>query len=168
MIPERIALASVTGEAAWGPFAALGPSCVFARDDQMGGAKGLAIAPALLLVEDDFLLAATAESALRDAGFDVREVATSAEEALNAASSTPFTLAVMDIRLATRKDGIECAIELWKRHGLRSIFATAHYDDQTRRRAEPAQPLAWLHKPYTMTSLVLAVSNAVDQLGEEQ
>jgi two-component system, response regulator PdtaR len=144
---------------------AQGSRRVYARDDQVGGAKSPTAAASLLVVEDDFLLAMESEIALRGADYDVGEVASSAEEALKAAASRPFTLAVIDVRLASRMDGIDCAIELFKRYGLRCIFATAHYDDETRRRAEAARPLGWLHKPYTMSSLVFAVRDALDQLG---
>jgi DNA-binding response OmpR family regulator len=141
-----------------------GSGFVYARDDATGSVKSSSEATRLLVVEDDFLLATEAEAALQDAGYDVGEIAASAEDALNAAASEPFTLVVMDIRLASRMDGIDCAVELFKRYGLRCIFATAHYDDETRRRAEPAEPLGWLHKPYRASSLVMAVRDALDRL----
>ena len=143
-----------------------GPVPDYARNDAAGSAKSLTVATRLLVVEDDYLLATEVESVLRDAGYDVGEIASSAEDALNAAASGPFTLVLMDIRLATRMDGIDCAIELFKRYALRCIFATAHYDVETRRRAEPAQPLGWLYKPYTTSSLVTAVRAALDRLGK--
>ncbi len=144
------------------------PVVVFAREDAGGAATSPTLAARLLVVEDDFLVAIEAEAALRDAGYDVGEIATSAADALDAAASGSFALAVMDIRLAHRTDGVDCAIELFRRHGLRCIFATAHYDDETRRRAEPAQPLGWLHKPYTAFSLVATVRDALNRLARNQ
>lgn len=141
---------------------------VYAHDEATGSSKSSTGAARLLLVEDDFLVATEAETALLDAGYDVGEVAPSAEEALTAAALGPFTLVVMDIRLASRMDGVDCALELFKRHGLRCIFATAHYDAEFRRRAEPAHPLGWLQKPYLRSSLVSVVGDALDRLGMQR
>jgi DNA-binding response OmpR family regulator len=143
------------------------PYLVFARDDATGTGKSPSPAAKLLVVEDDFLVASQVEAALRDAGYDVGEVVPSAAAALDAAASHRFTLAVVDIRLAGGLDGVDCALALFTRHGLRSMFATAHYDEDVRRRAEPARPVGWLQKPYTTASLVNAVRAALQKLDDE-
>ncbi|MBY5773251.1 response regulator [Rhizobium laguerreae] len=61
--------------------------------------------------------------------------------------ATP-ALAIMDIRLADRTDGIQAAVELYAAFGVRSIFASAHADPETRKRATAASPIGWLQKPY--------------------
>jgi DNA-binding NarL/FixJ family response regulator len=101
------------------------------------------------------------ESALTEAGIEVAGVAGSAEEALLLAQAEQPALAIMDIRLAGKRDGIDAALELFVTHRIRCIFATAHNDKSTRVRAEPAQPLAWVPKPYAMASLVEAVRKAL-------
>jgi DNA-binding response OmpR family regulator len=112
---------------------------------------------AVLIVEDDFLIAMQAEAALLDAGFRVTGIATTAEEALTMAREQKPALAIMDIRLAGRRDGVEAAGDLFRELGLRCVFATAHDDLLTRTRAEPFAPLGWLSKPYTMASLTSVV-----------
>jgi two-component system, response regulator PdtaR len=102
--------------------------------------------------------------ALVEAGFNVSGSATTAEEAIAMAKAQQPSLAVMDIRLASERDGIDAARELFKEFGIRCIFATAHDDPHTRRRAEPYAPLGWLAKPYTMASLVKLVVNALSKL----
>lgn len=144
------------------------PYLVFARDDTFGAGKSPTPAPRLLVVEDDFLVASQVEAALRDAGYDVAEVVPSAAAALDAAVLHRFTLAVVDIRLAGGLDGVDCAIALFAMHGLRSMFATAHYDEDVRRRAEPARPLGWLQKPYTTASLINAVRAALEKLDDKR
>ena len=118
----------------------------------------------ILIVEDDFLVAMQMESALTDAGFEVAGIASSCEDAIELASSEQPRLAVMDIRLAGERDGIDTALALFARHRIRCIFATAHHDEHARRRAEPAVPLGWLAKPYTMASLVTMVRRALAEL----
>jgi len=114
----------------------------------------------VLIVEDDFLIGMQTEIALAEAGFDVVGVATTAEEAVALARQHRPSLAVMDIRLAGRRDGIDAAGELYRELGIRCVFATAHDDQRTRALAEPFAPLGWLAKPYTMASLVAAVQKA--------
>jgi DNA-binding NarL/FixJ family response regulator len=118
----------------------------------------------ILIVEDDFLVAMQMESALTDAGFEVAGIASSSEDAIELASSEQPRLAVMDIRLAGERDGIDTALALFAQHQIRCIFATAHHDEHVRQRAEPAVPLGWLAKPYTMTSLVTMVRRALQEL----
>jgi DNA-binding NarL/FixJ family response regulator len=136
-----------------------GPKLVFSQDDARSGHKP-ADAPRILIVEDDFLVAIQAESALVEAGIEIAGMATTAEEALELAASTHPTLVLMDIRLASKRDGVDAALDLFRMHGLRCIFATAHADREVRSRAEPASPLGWLQKPYTMASLVELVRSA--------
>jgi two-component system, response regulator PdtaR len=118
----------------------------------------------ILVVEDDFLIGLQTVVALVEAGFNVIGSATTAEEAIAMAKAQQPSLAVMDIRLASERDGIDAARELFKEFGIRCIFATAHDDPHTRRRAEPYAPLGWLAKPYTMASLVKLVVNALSKL----
>ena len=118
----------------------------------------------ILIVEDDFLIASQMEVALADAGFEIAGVASTGKEALQLAKAQPPTLVVMDIRLAGDRDGIDTALELFRLHGIRCIFASAHSDDGTRRRAAPAAPLGWLQKPYTMASLTAVVRAASREL----
>ncbi|WP_235977296.1 response regulator [Bradyrhizobium archetypum] len=115
----------------------------------------------VLVVEDDFLIAMQTDIALRAAGYEVVGPATTADEAVALARAAQPTLAVMDIRLASTRDGIDAARQLYQDFAIRCIFATAHDDAHTRGRAEPYAPLGWLRKPYTMPSLVSVVAEAL-------
>jgi two-component system, response regulator PdtaR len=126
--------------------------------------EGKQTPPRVLVVEDDFLIAMQTEIALTAAGFEVLGPATTAEEAVELAGETQPTLAVMDIRLASTRDGIDAARQLYQDFAIRCIFATAHDDAHTRGRAEPYAPLGWLPKPYTMASLVAVVAEAFARL----
>ena len=112
----------------------------------------------ILLVEDDFFVALEMAYQLKAAGFEVTGIAKTAEEAVAMTEADKPDLAIMDIQLAGRRDGIEAAIDLASKFGIRSIFATAHDDDTTRRRAAAARPLGWLQKPYVPALLVAMVN----------
>jgi len=121
----------------------------------------------ILIVEDDVLVASEMEVTLSDAGFEIVGVAASANEALLLAGAESPVLAVMDIRIAGDRDGIDTALELFRSHGIRCIFASAHSDHDSRRRAAPAAPLGWLQKPYSMASLTAMVRAALHELRSE-
>jgi DNA-binding NarL/FixJ family response regulator len=118
----------------------------------------------ILVIEDDFLVASQIKAALDAGGFEVAGTAVNAEEAKQIAMTEPPALAITDIHLAGKRDGIDVAIELFREHGIRCIFATAHYDKLARERAQAANPLGWLQKPYTMPSLLYMVRRAIRDL----
>jgi DNA-binding NarL/FixJ family response regulator len=123
--------------------------------------------PRILLVEDDFLVGMEIEAGLRDAGCEVIGVAATAEEAVMLAESKRPLLVVMDIRLAGERDGVDAALEIERRLGIRSLFASAHGDAEVRARAAAARPLGWIGKPYRVAALVAAVRHALARLDEE-
>ena len=67
----------------------------------------------------------------------------------------------MDIRLAGRRDGVEAALKLFRSFGIRSIFASAHADPDTLKRAAPASPIGWLQKPYPADVLLRLIRDFV-------
>ena len=115
----------------------------------------------IMIVEDEFLIALTAEAELTAAGFIVTGKAATYDKAVDLARSTRPDLALMDVRLGSGRDGIDAALALRHELGLPSIIATGSMDDENLRRAEPAAPLAWLPKPYTSEDLVATVRNAL-------
>lgn len=119
----------------------------------------------ILVVEDEFLVAMMLENDLNDAGFKVVGLANSAEKAVAMAKTEQPDLIIMDIRLIGERDGIDAATQIYNETGIRSIFATAHGDRQSRARAEAARPVGWLQKPYGRAALLVAVRQALASLG---
>jgi DNA-binding NarL/FixJ family response regulator len=128
----------------------------------LGTQKRSSLAPVtspakVLIVEDDYLVAIQLEQRLQDAGFNVVGVAISAHEALGMAEKKSPAVAIMDIRLAGPRDGIETAIELQARFGIPSIFTTAQSDGATWARGQKASPIGWLSKPYSPDDVIKAL-----------
>jgi DNA-binding NarL/FixJ family response regulator len=96
-----------------------------------------------------------------DAGYHAVGLAQDANEAIQMAAETQPALVLMDIRLAGQRDGIDAAVELFRRFGIRSIFVSAHFDVTTRRRAEAAQPHAMVDKPIDPDALLAAIQRAL-------
>ena len=121
----------------------------------------------IMIIEDDLLIASQLEAALDEEGFEVIAAVTTGEEALQAVLTDRPDLAIVDIRLAGERDGVDTALELFRSHGIRCISASAYLDPETRRRGEGAAPLGWLAKPYTMRALTAMVRAALRQIGDE-
>ena len=105
---------------------------------------------------------------MKDAGYEIAGIAGSAEEAVQKAEASRPALVLMDIRLIGKRDGIDAALELFSKYGIRCVFASAHQDLDARTRAEPARPLGWLPKPYAMAALVEVVQVALSRLCDEK
>lgn len=118
----------------------------------------------ILIIEDDMLIASQIETMLTEAGFDVVGLVPTGEEAIELAATDPPDLAVVDIRLAGDRDGVDTARELFRSHGIRCIFASAFSDAEARQRAAAAAPFGWLQKPYTMASLIDMVTKAAAEV----
>lgn len=109
--------------------------------------------PTVLIVEDEYLVALQSEIALRDAGFEIVGIVSAADEAVDVARAERPNVVIMDIRLVGERDGIDAALEIYQATGIRCVFATAHSDPETLRRARAAEPVGWLPKPYTSGQL---------------
>jgi DNA-binding response OmpR family regulator len=151
------------------------PSCLFASGQEADGPKNsLGIETSkteplpsvrILLVEDDYIVATEAETALTEAGFIVLGPANSAAQAVGLAMNERPDIVVMDIRLNGSRDGVDAAREILEKTGIRSIFATAHTTAEIKTRAAGVRPLDWLPKPYSRESLVATVRGALIRAG---
>lgn len=118
----------------------------------------------VLIVEDQYFVAVDCELQLRSVGIECAGLATTAAEALDIAERAHPDFVLMDIHLASVADGVETAIVLYERFGIRCIFASAHADASTHKLAERAHPLGWLDKPYTGGQLIATVRECLGAL----
>jgi two-component system, response regulator PdtaR len=124
--------------------------------------------PRILVVEDQYFVAIDCEQQLRSAGYDVVALATTAKEAVDLAERERPDLVLMDIRLASNTDGVDAAIVIYERLGIRSVFCSGHADAKVRELAQRARPLGWLDKPYTAGALIEIVEEALGELHAHQ
>jgi CheY-like chemotaxis protein len=122
------------------------------------------VGPRILIVEDNYFVAHQCERALTEAGYEVVDIVMTAQEAVRVAIERRPELVLMDIYLPGTRDGIDAAIEIFERCRIRSIFASALADAGAKTRADAAQPLAWLAKPFNDKKLVATVSSAMAHL----
>jgi DNA-binding NarL/FixJ family response regulator len=117
----------------------------------------------VLVVEDDVLLAMVLQDALSFEGYAVVGMARTAREAIALAVEHAPDMVLMDINLLGAVDGIAAAAQILERTGIRCLMATAHTDEETRRRAARVQPLGWLAKPYDEQDMLHAVARALER-----
>jgi DNA-binding response OmpR family regulator len=138
------------------------------QDEQSGRADHstaeAGLARRILIVEDNYFVAHQCESALAEAGYDIIDIVETADEAVQAAMDRRPELVLMDIYLPGNRDGIDAAVEIFERFGIRSIFASALADAGVKARAESARPLAWLAKPFNDRKLVATVESALGKV----
>jgi signal transduction histidine kinase/AmiR/NasT family two-component response regulator len=109
--------------------------------------------PAILIVEDEGLVAKDLQQSLADMGYDAFGVAASCDEALALASDHQPDVVLMDIRIRGDSDGIRTAAILKARHPVIVIFLTAHADDSMIDRAKRTEPDGYLLKPVKLAEL---------------
>jgi len=114
----------------------------------------------LMIVEDEALVAMILRDELEDAGYHVLDLTDRHAEALAVARESKPDLALVNIRLAGRDDGIELAEQL-KGLGIPVLLISGQVS-----RARSAQTVAIgsLPKPYDAADMVLAVAYLLARL----
>lgn len=118
----------------------------------------------ILIVEDESLAAMALEEVLGMLGFVVVGIEDNADDAVAAAERLRPDIVMMDIRLLGPRDGIEAAVAIRKRTGIRCIFTSAFGDPETRHRAAECDPFGFVRKPYFPAELQRALSQATETL----
>jgi two-component system cell cycle sensor histidine kinase/response regulator CckA len=115
----------------------------------------------ILIVEDEGLVAQDLQMTLEEFGYDAFGIASSAEEAIRAASNRCPDLVLMDIRIKGNRDGIETAELLKQRFEVPVVYLTAHADDATIERAKKTSPHGYLLKPVRTAELKSAIEISI-------
>ena len=139
-----------------------------ARASHMSDVPAIPQRPAILIVEDELILAKDLQRTLIDFGYDAFAIATSAKSALRCARERCPDLVLMDIRIKGPKDGIETAGLLTKQFSTALIYLTAHADTAMIKRAKETEPHGYLLKPINTVELHTAVEIALHKHRLEQ
>lgn len=120
----------------------------------------------ILIVEDEMLIAAKISTLLTELGYEVVGILARAEDALLQAEENAPDMALLDIRLKGKMDGVELALALQKARELPIIFLTANADEATFNRAKAAKPYAFVSKPFKKTDLQRAIELTISRMAE--
>ncbi len=103
--------------------------------------------PAILIVEDEQIVAIDLQQSLDEMGYDAFAIASSAEEAVACATLRWPDVVLMDIRIKGADDGIRTAALLKQKFPVIVIYLTAHTDGSMLDRAKRTEPHGYLVKP---------------------
>ena len=102
---------------------------------------------AILIVEDESIVAKDIKMRLKNLGYTVSAVVTSGKEAIEKAREKP-DLVLMDIVLRGDTDGIAAAETIRTQIGIPVIYVTAYADEKTLQRAKITEPYGYILKPF--------------------
>jgi PAS domain S-box-containing protein len=122
----------------------------------------------VLIVEDQRLIAADIEETLRKLGYEVVASVDSGEDAIAKAVALMPNLALMDVRLRGRMDGIQAAAAIRERVDIPVVYLTAYADEETVQRAMVTGPFGYLVKPFNERELRAAIEIAVYKHGTDR
>lgn len=117
----------------------------------------------LLIVEDEILAAMALRDELEDAGYSVMDLTSRHQEALSAVAGVKPDLALVNIQLQGRDDGIELAQQLHAM-GVPVVFISGQV---SRARSANSYAIGSLPKPYSAAEMVLAVAYLLAHLRGE-
>jgi len=126
-----------------------------------GGTRASASDAAVLVVEDDVLVAKDLERTLHRLGYRVVAVVRSARAALQAVGQTRPDLVLCDIGLKGGLDGIDLASSIRDQFGTPVVFLSGRSDPATLQRIARSDSLAYLMKPFREPELQASIALAL-------
>lgn len=130
----------------------------------MAAAAAPRLGKILMIVEDEILVAMTLRDELEDAGYRVLDLTDRHAEAVAVARAAPPDLALVNIQLGGRDDGIALAESL-KALRIPVLFISGQIN---RARSAMAAAIGSLPKPYSAADMVIAVAYLLAHLtGDE-
>ncbi|HEY3840096.1 MAG TPA: response regulator [Bryobacteraceae bacterium] len=124
--------------------------------------------PAILIVEDEALIAMEIRDRLTRLGFQIAGIADTGEKAIREAQRSHPDLILMDIRLKGKMDGVQAAGRIGESLDIPVVYLTAHSDSATLQRAKSAAPFGYILKPFAERDLVVAIEMALHRHGLER
>ena len=122
----------------------------------------------VLIIEDEAMIAWSLGDMLRTAGCNVVGIAASVDDALSIAEKEKPEVALIDIRLRGKRDGIEAARLMQQQSGqpaMQIVFLTGQGERETKKLAHMLYPTSYLVKPVIPAEIVRAVRRAAARTG---
>jgi signal transduction histidine kinase len=105
---------------------------------------------------------------LESLGYQVTEMVTSGEQAIQKAWEIKPDLILMDIILKGRIDGITAAAEIYNNLNIPIVYLTAHTDEKTLLRAKSTKPFGYIIKPFDRKDLQTTIEMAITRYDAER
>jgi PAS domain S-box-containing protein len=122
----------------------------------------------VLIVEDEIIIAKDIQQRLETLGYEVTDLASTGEEAIESVLRNKPDIVLMDIVFKLGMDGIETAGILRTQHELPVVFLTAFSDDRTIQRAKTKEPFGFILKPFLERELLVNIEIALQRHATER
>lgn len=119
----------------------------------------------VLIVEDEMIFALDLAERLKSRGYEICELTTNGEKALESCETQKPDIVLIDINLRGAMSGIETAGKMNASLRVPVIFMTGYADRKTREDAETVNPAGYLIKPFETAELMEAVESALGKIG---
>lgn len=114
----------------------------------------------ILIVEDEIVLALSLELSIKEMGYFVSGIETSAKDAVIHAQNHRPDIVIMDVNLSN-SSGIDAANEIWKQFNIPIIFLTSYANDKIINKAMSCEPYGYLIKPCREKELKATIKMAL-------
>jgi CheY-like chemotaxis protein len=115
----------------------------------------------VMVVEDEVLIGLMLAKKLRASGYEVGDVVTTGEDAVQSAGKNRPSAVLMDVTLAGRMTGIEAAQQIRDKYAIPIIFFTGYNDRLIHDQARQVDPVAILAKMDPIADIIAAIRTAV-------
>jgi DNA-binding NarL/FixJ family response regulator len=125
-------------------------------------------APSILIVEDEALIAAEIDSALRKLGYRIAGKARNGDKALDLLASSHPDLVLLDIDIKGTRSGIDLARIIREKYNYPFVFLTAFSDRDTLSQLKDTMPYGYIVKPFSRGELLTTIELALHKFAAEQ
>jgi DNA-binding LytR/AlgR family response regulator len=122
----------------------------------------------IAIVEDEAIIASLLHKSLEKLGYNIVGLAVNYAEAVELLHENCPDIIFLDIRISSKKDGIDLAEYIREHFNMPIIFLTANSDKNTIERAKKINPEAFLIKPFTTENLFAAVEIALSNYNKSE
>lgn len=120
----------------------------------------------VLIVEDEPLIAEDLAEILRQAGYQIADIAYDSDQAIQALQSCQLDLVILDIDLSSALSGIQLGALINEKHQLPFIYLTSFSDRATIQRVKATNPMGYLVKPFDEKTLIATLEIALFNFAE--
>ncbi len=114
----------------------------------------------ILIVEDEFIIANNLKMMLEDLGYYPFEPVMNLEEAAEVLKNNNVDLAILDINLNNKHEGIDVARMINEKFQIPFIYLTSNADKETIHQAKQTNPRTYLIKPFVAEDIYAAIEIA--------
>ena len=115
----------------------------------------------ILVIEDDPLVSMSIKTALKKLGFEDIVIASTYLEAMDKLTDKAIELALVDINLNGKFDGLKLAEQIHNRGEFPFIFLTAYADKKILEEAKKLEPAGYIVKPFDEHDLLAGIEIAL-------